>query len=691
MSRFKRIVCLYLSAALILGAVITGFGTENIALFGINKNVEISKEAETETAPLSESICTEVPVVTEPTTEEFTTEATTTQAVTEEITTEAVITETATEIITTEAVTEFTTDETTTEAVTEVITSEAATEAATEAITTEATTEPTTEAELPTDDDIITFEEILEVKPELHKSDYSPAKSNEKVSELSFLSETKDSLSSADTANVYTFSVDKKSMFSYKFSHPAPTGMEGWEVSLYSEYSVNGDGKNKDYRLINTLKTTTQKSDKSPEIGLAPGEYRLVVKKGAAFSSATYKIEATLKKTSEYEIECNDNIYRYTEIYSGVPVKGSASSFPDRQDEDYYLLRMYEDGFIDLKFEHATIKDKISVCWQVLLFSEDGTCVFSVNSIFTDTVNKSGKIGLQKGNYYVLVRNRVYTDMTYTLTLSRTDNKDYESEKNDTIDKANQIGVGSTVSGSLASQINGIDRDYFKFSLDTNGWCVIDFAHEPIEDLNEKDDSDYKNGWNITLLDEKGNMIYKGISAWADDVTASSMIGLAKGTYYIKIDSENLYLNSEKYYLTVNFTENADCETEFNNTFNESDALNVQIPVSGFLSERETDYDVDFYILEITEKSDIKIEFSHEKLPSSRDIFNFTLYNFKRQKIKSTDKNGNEGPTLIKSLSDKEKTVAYYKDLPAGKYYVKVTPGIFFSDIQYTLSFTQGE
>ncbi len=536
-------------------------------------------------------------------------------------------------------------------------------------------------AETENTEDIITFEEILEVSPVPYESNYSPVKEKEKVSELSFLGATEDSLSSADIENVYTFSVTKRSVFSYKFSHPAPEGMEGWEVSLYGEYSVNGDGKEKAFRLLNTVKTTTQKQDISPETGLAPGEYRLVVKKGSAFSGKTYEIEAKLKETTEYETECNDNIYRYNEIYSGVPVKGSASCFPDRQDEDHYMFSMYEDGFIDLKFEHSAVKDKTSVCWQILLFSEDGICLFSANSLFSDTVNKSGKLGLTRGNYYILIRNRVYTNITYKLSVSRTDNKDYETEKNDTKETANAIGTGSTVSGSVASQISGIDRDYFKFTLDKNGWCVIDFAHEPIED------SDNKNGWNITLIDEEGNILYKGLSAWADDVTASSLIGLAKGSYYIKIDSENLNLNSEKYYITVNFSEDASSETEFNNTFNTSDVINLQVPVSGFIAEQGTDYDTDFYIFEITEKDDINIEFAHEKLPGSRDIFNFTLYNFKRQKIKAAD----SGQTTIKSLSDSEKTVVSYKDLPAGKYYIKVTPGIFYSDIKYTLTFSKGE
>lgn len=629
MSGFRRIISVYLTAMALLGLTISCFGTAKTPVFSLPESSEVTESAVTEEAatdgsPKDEHITAENPR------EE--TEASEENTVSEEK------------------------DGSETE-----------------------TTEPATE----NDGDIITFAEILSASPVL-RNNYAPNPSAEKVTPLLFLSENVGALENTDSVNVYTFTAGKRSMFRYTFTHDAPMTTEGWEMSLYCEYSPDGDGKETAYRLVDSRRTTALTVDSSPELGLAPGNYRLVVKKGNLFDGRAYKIEAELSETADYEIECNDNIYRYTEIYSSAPVKGSASGFTDRQDEDYYLLRMYEDGFIELKFEHPAIKDKVSVCWQVLLFSEDGTCLYSVNSLFTDTINKSGKIGLLEGNYYILIRNRVYTDMTYTLTLSRSDNTDYESEKNDTAETANFIGIGSTVTGTLASQIDGIDRDYFRFAIPTNGKVVIDFAHEPISDSHDK------NGWNIVLLDGEDNMLYKGLSAWADDVTVSTPVGLGKGTYYIRIDSENLHLNSDKYFLTVSFTEATDTETEFNNSFTAADTLLEHTPVTGNLSERDTDYDTDFFVLEIGEDSDITVEFTHEALPVSREIFNFTLYDYSFNAVASYSENG-EGETVIKSLSDSEKTEAVYKGLPAGTYYVRVTSGIFYNGIQYTLSYIKGE
>ncbi len=624
MSGFRRIISVYLTAAVILGLALSCFGTGSISVFSLPENSGVIKEPVTEEASVST-----------PPTEYKETEST----------------------------------------------AEENSSAENNTYSEESTGSQDAETEEKVD--IITFTQILSASPVL-RNNYKPDTAAEKVTPLLFLSENVDALETTDSVNVYTFTATKRSMFRYTFTHDAPKTAEGWEISLYCEYYLNGDGGKTAYRLVDMLRTTALTVEESPELGIAPGNYRLVVKKGNLFDGSKYKIEASLTETADYEVECNDNIYRYTEIYSSVPVKGSASFFPDRQDEDFYLLRMYEDGFIDLTFEHPTVKDKVSVCWQVLLFSEDGTCMYSVNSLFTDTVNRSGKIGLSEGNYYVLIRNRVYADMTYTLTLSRTDNTDYENEKNDTPETANLIGIGSTVTGTVASQIDGIDRDYFSFQIPSNGSIVIDFAHEPIPDSRDK------NGWNIVLFDEQENILYRGISAWADDVTVSSSIGLGKGTYYIRIDSENLHLNSEKYYLTVSFTEASDVETEFNNSFDAADILIEHTPVTGNLSERETDYDTDFFVLELTEDADITVSFSHEVLSHSREIFNFALYDNSFSPVAVYSENG-EGETVIKSLSDVERTEAVYKNLPAGKYFVRVDSGIFYSGIYYTLSYTKGE
>lgn len=499
-----------------------------------------------------------------------------------------------------------------------------------------------------------------------------------KKSELLFFSDNIGSLSSADSVNIYSFSLTERGMFSFVITHDALGALEGWQINLYEEYYINGDGKDKGYRLLNTLRTTSGSTkDKSPEIGLMPGNFILSVSCGDRYTSEAYSIAVFAENSYEYEIECNDNIYRYTELFSGVPMMGSASYFPDRQDEDWYLFRVYEDGFSELKFRHPAVKDKTTVCWQIILYDEEGTVLYSANSAFSSELTKSGGLGLCAGNYYIAVKNRVYTDMTYTLTFTRTDDMGYEDEQNDTKESANPIALNTTIAGSVTAKANGLDRDYFKFTVSEPGYAIIEFAHDPIEDAEDK------KGWNFVLTDVNGNLLYKGISAWADDVLASSFTGLGAGTYYICVDSEKLYHNSEMYYLTVSFVTATDWESEFNGYPENADALVEGVPVNGVLSEQGTDFDSDYFSFSLAEQSDIRIILAHEVLEGNKEIFSFRLYDEDGYVIPTDN-----GKNAISSTQDAETATGEYLSLPPGEYHVRVTSGIFYENIPYALIYT---
>lgn len=505
---------------------------------------------------------------------------------------------------------------------------------------------------------------------------YVPGSENEKVTGLNFFTDTYGMLQTADTINVYTFTLDSSGVFRYTFNHPSMDDGSGWKIGLYQEYLVNGSGEKTALRLVNELVTANDSSDSSPELGLIKGNYRLVVTANGRHSEEVYRISVSHSTTVKYETECNDNIMRYNEIYAGVPMKGSASRFPDRQDSDWYMFRMYSDGYIELDFSHPAIKDMISVCWQVIFYSEDMTEIFSVNSAFQDSEFSSGRIGLHAGNYYIAVINRVYTDITYTLTLSRTVIEGFENERNDTFETADRMYENSTVTGTVSSQINGLDRDYFTFILSEKGSLILEFAHNPISD------ADDKTGWNFRLTDKNGKVIYAGISAWADDVSASPSIGLPEGTYYIIVDSEGLYHSAERYYLSTSFTPSDSFETELNDSADTADSLTEGTSLNAVLSDRGSDYDYDWFTFTVIENDGISVDFSHEVLSYSREIFTFTLYDENMNAVNTSD-----GRTAVGVLSDKETVTAEFSSLPEGKYYIKVSTGIFFDTIGYSVKY----
>lgn len=546
----------------------------------------------------------------------------------------------------------------------------------TEEESTEKTEEESVKAEEEASDMLILSEKK---EPVLHGSNGL----KENIFPLYFFSENTGFLSASDEANVYTFSLDSRTCFYYTVSHKEIIGTAGWNVSLYVEYYLNGIDGETGYRLINTLLTKPSVTkDQSVKLGLIPGNYKLVVTKGSAFTGDNYRIDVFTEEGSDYEIECNDNIYRYTSLFSSVPIKGSASYFTDRQDEDWYMFRQYEDGFAELKFEHPPVKDKTTVCWQIILFSENGTVLYSVNSLFTDNMLRSGAVGLKKGNYYVLVRNRVYTDMTYMLTLSRSDNVTYENEKNDTIATANEITLNSTVTGSVAQMLSGIDRDYFCFAVDAPGAVMLEFSHLPTEED--------KDGWNISLLDKNGTALYREISKWSDDILSSPVIGLDTGTYYVLIDSDNLYLNPDDYYLTVTFFPGDDFESEPNNSFEKADVLTADTPVTGIISDCETDYDYDYYTFTTEKDMEVSVILDHEVLAGNKEIFSFSMYDSELSPV-SAEVGGEGGFTEIGVPANAERVQADFKVLPAGTYYIKVSSGLFYEQVSYYLFFTMKE
>ncbi len=512
--------------------------------------------------------------------------------------------------------------------------------------------------------------EYIEIEKPGEKA-YFPGSGDEIVTPLSICGENKGALEYATAVNTYTFRLEKRGRISYSVAH-GENLTAGWCVTLYEEYYINGDEGDRGYRVINVLNTkSTAGTDRSVEIGLMAGNYRIVVTQGSGHTADEYSLTVDISYGSEYEIECNDNIYRYTEIYSSVSLKGTASYFTDKQDEDYYMFRMFEDGYAELQFSFPVENDKTTVCWQVFFYSEDGKTFYAEDFRFSDGGGTSGPIGLPKGNYFVVVRNRVYTDTTYTLTARRTAESSFEVGDNDTKENANRIDLNSTVSGSLSYIKNSFDKDWFKFVVSENGYCSVEFAHEAISD------SDGKEGWNITLMTESEEVLYTDISLWASDIVSSPDIGLGTGTYYIKIDPEDRHHNEKTYFLTVNFTAAENYETEANNSFSSADELIQGSAKTGFIATVGSEHEYDYYTFTLSGGGDVTVTFSHEALSHNKDIFAIVLYDENRKAV------GNP----VKILGNEENVSAQFSALQSGKYYIRVGTGLFSGDISYNISY----
>ncbi len=472
-----------------------------------------------------------------------------------------------------------------------------------------------------------------------------------------------------------------------------------YRVRLYMKYSTNGDGSDEAWRLINELETTAADGKyTTSETGVLPGIYKAVV---SCLNKNTPDKEYTASfvfiESNEYECEYNDTMTRYNEISAGQDVKGSASYFSSGKDCDWYMFRVYENSAMSFVFEHEK-KDLTSVCWIISVYDADGNELYSDNSYFSTESLRSGKIGMQKGCYFVKIESRVYNSATYSLKIYKNTDTAYESESNDTRESANAIKAGTAVTGELSSRSSGSDIDFYKLTLAESGICRFVFSHEPdadeVKSVNEGESP--KNGWRITVTDANGTAIYSGLSSWDSSETKSPELGLGEGIYYVQIDSENLRHNKTPYTLNVSFESSSAWEQEPNGTFETADRLLSSTAKSGTISSFENgDSDSDYYYFTVTDTCRVTVALNHGAVVGKNySIFEFGLYSSSHEKVALTDERGlqkktkNNEPVYTESSFGAGKAAYAYATLEPGTYYVKVTAGKQYDSMRYKLTFT---
>ena len=497
-------------------------------------------------------------------------------------------------------------------------------------------------------------------------------------------------LSSVDERHIYHFTVAQRGYLQYTVRHAKMTNFMGWEVTLYQEYYLNGVSGEVGYRQLNLLQTTAPATtEASPTVGVMPGRYRIVIKTTGGIKAETYTLNVGFTADHTHEIECNDTKAAYTELYADIPMIGSASCYSDRQDDDWYLLRLKNTGSVRLTFTHGTA-DNVSVAWRVALYSEDGQELYAENSGMNQETVDSGEIGVSGGIYFVAVLGRVRCEHEYTLTVTSTADDHFECENNDTMDTANLLPAGGTVKGSVGAKAGRLDRDFFRFDMTARGNFSMSFTHDAPSPEEAKKDDD-KKGWNIRLLSSSGEVMYSMVSTWQTASVSMPPMGLEQGAYYVEINSEDLYRNPLTYTLTVGNTQASSFETEPNNTPAQATPIVNGVPITGTIIDA-VDPDDDYYVFQVPASSRVTVLLKHQATDGDKDIFRFSVCNENGEKAPvyfgRSPIVGKDGKNVFFVESPaRQPTVSGLYELPAGTYYIKVTSGRFLSDMDYMIQF----
>ena len=483
----------------------------------------------------------------------------------------------------------------------------------------------------------------------------------------------RDSLANIISTNIYTFSVDSRGVMMFAFNHTeAQTASDCiWYITLYEEYSPDGMGKSYAFRELERISyTSLGTSCQSGAIGVSAGNYRIKVECVSGYTAEKFDLAIGFAKVPDYEIEPNNSRNRYSEMSLDKTINGSASILSDKTDEDWYMFEVTQEGYTVLYFEHeADVQGSdYTVAWRIRLTDMQGREYFYTTSGMGAASVNSGVMGLSPGYYFVTVYSHVHSAVAYSLNVSFTKDSTIEKEFNDSAQTATPIPVNTGMVGSLTERNDAADRDWYSFTMEEDGFVVLDFVHGV--------HAEQKEGWHISVVSEDGRVAYDAVSDWTQNVLQSPEIGISAGKYYITVDSDNIYHSNIVYTLKLTTESNDGWESEPNNTMESADIITLGKPVSGSMIEYGTDFDEDYYKVEVDTAGTLQIDFTNESSVSD---------NKEGWVISILDAEGNVLAT--KTAERNSGTVTFTADISqAGAYYILVESGLYFTSDRYGIT-----
>lgn len=224
---------------------------------------------------------------------------------------------------------------------------------------------------------------------------------------------------------------------------------------------------------------------------------------------------------------------------------------------------------------------------------------------------------------------------------------------------AKSISVNTAVSGSLPTSGT---VNYYKFTLPKAGYVYMEFNHGYVDR-----DWDF---WNFSIYDGSYEYIMDRNSNGKKLSTSYSSVGLAAGTYYVKIKSVNWSDVSYNFIVHSNPADN--WEKEKNETFETANVFGTNMIINGSIRQ---DNDIDFYKFEVPQDGVAYIEFNHDYVDRDWNFWNIRIYNQSFEELMSRNASGKKLNRTYGKLG-----------IPAGTYYVRITKDNW-SDASYNFIF----
>lgn len=406
---------------------------------------------------------------------------------------------------------------------------------------------------------------------------------------------------------------------------------------------------------------------RSYAVGLPAGTYYVRVTDDYAnyhyrHSSEPYEFSVNYTESEVWEKEFNNSIPNANEIMINTSYSGSVK---DSGDMDFYKFTLERDGYVTVSFSHGYVDSGETYwCLWILSSTQSEYLYQTYNGNITEE-RQSYAVGLPAGTYYIKVDDDYenyhyrHSSQTYHFSVNYTETDFWEKEFNNTIPDATPISINTSYSGAVKD--TG-DMDFYQFVLEGDGYITISFSHGYVDS-----GSDY---WRMWVLNSSSNeYLYQTYTGNGGDAV-SCKLGLAAGTYYIKIDDdyENYHYrhSSQTYSFSVNYTKTSSWETEFNNSITSADLITVGSEYSGVIRNND---DEDYYSFQLKAKSNVFVRFDHDLLDTTETRWDLRL-------IDSTQKEY----IGIRIAGNEKQTYTSMVELDAGTYYIHVRKSTQYYD-----------
>lgn len=349
------------------------------------------------------------------------------------------------------------------------------------------------------------------------------------------------------------------------------------------------------------------------------------------------------------------------EIQMNVSVSGNVTQGYEEQ-QNYYKFTLQKAGTVTLSFTNP-LQSNSDTYWEMYLYDSSYTEICSTDIKGNKSNTDSVGIGLDTGIYYVKITSPHYSEAPsldrYSLQVNYTETDFWEKEFNDNYLTATNINLNTKYCGTTRKGYD-YEQDYYKFNLDKAGKVNVNFTN-PLQ----KNSEEY---WVITIYNSTYELICEKNVFGNYSSTNLPTLGLAEGTYYIKVCSTHYYESSpDTYGIMVRYEATDYCEKERNEDF--TDATDI-VPGYDYCGSTWSgyDYELDYYKFNITNPGSYAVSIETPNLYDSEEYWEMYLYDGAYQKLAEVHICGNK--TIHEIV----------KNLSVGTYYVKINSSSYHSE-----------